>query len=319
MDNSPSEKMRDLVMKTKIVYVLVSNTNDCYYEQLLISLYSLRLYNPNTIVEVVTDSVTKSSLVGPRTDLIKYINDILTIDLPDFLSPFEKSRFLKTRLREYISGDFLYIDTDTVVCGDLSGIDSVKGDIAAVYDKNRKLPLSKLSGWPYDIAKKIGFASDISGEPYFNGGVILAKDTTKAHLFYDEWHKYWTICKERGVSTDQTALCLANKCLGHIISSMESKWNCQINADGLLCSNDALIIHYFSNKYPQYLLSRQSVQETVKYYESIPPFVIDFIKTPTLVLTSPKDLSKVQIKKICGPVYLLFRRIKSIFTILFKK
>lgn len=34
-------------MKTKIIYVLVSNENDCYLEQALVSIYSLRLYNPD--------------------------------------------------------------------------------------------------------------------------------------------------------------------------------------------------------------------------------------------------------------------------------
>lgn len=36
-------------MKTKIIYVLVSNENDCYLEQALVSIYSLRLYNPDEI------------------------------------------------------------------------------------------------------------------------------------------------------------------------------------------------------------------------------------------------------------------------------
>jgi hypothetical protein len=37
-------------MKTKIIYVLVSNENDCYLEQALVSIYSLRLYNPDANV-----------------------------------------------------------------------------------------------------------------------------------------------------------------------------------------------------------------------------------------------------------------------------
>ena len=55
-------------MKTKIIYVLVSNENDCYLEQALVSIYSLRLYNPdanlllvssiNSIYPLVSDSIT---------------------------------------------------------------------------------------------------------------------------------------------------------------------------------------------------------------------------------------------------------------------
>ena len=38
-------------MRTKIVYVLVSQETDYYYEMLQLSLYSLRLYHPNDVVE----------------------------------------------------------------------------------------------------------------------------------------------------------------------------------------------------------------------------------------------------------------------------
>jgi len=42
-------------MKTKIIYVLVSNENDCYLEQALVSIYSLRLYNPDANLLLLVD------------------------------------------------------------------------------------------------------------------------------------------------------------------------------------------------------------------------------------------------------------------------
>ena len=53
-------------MKTKIIYVLVSNENDCYLEQALVSIYSLRLYNPDANLLLLVDEET-SSIYNHRT------------------------------------------------------------------------------------------------------------------------------------------------------------------------------------------------------------------------------------------------------------
>lgn len=50
-------------MKTKIIYVLVSNENDCYLEQALVSIYSLRLYNPDANLLLLVDEETSLSLI----------------------------------------------------------------------------------------------------------------------------------------------------------------------------------------------------------------------------------------------------------------
>ena len=42
-------------MKTKIVYTIVSDENDIFFEQALLSIYSLRKYNPDAFVELVID------------------------------------------------------------------------------------------------------------------------------------------------------------------------------------------------------------------------------------------------------------------------
>ena len=42
-------------MRVKIVYVLISNKEDIYLEQLWLSLYTLRLYNKEAHVAVVMD------------------------------------------------------------------------------------------------------------------------------------------------------------------------------------------------------------------------------------------------------------------------
>ena len=54
-------------MQTKIIYVLVSSPEDIYYEQCLVSVYSLRKYHKNAEVVVLVDDATAASLTGNRS------------------------------------------------------------------------------------------------------------------------------------------------------------------------------------------------------------------------------------------------------------
>ena len=72
----------NIFMKTKIVYVLVSDERDLYLEQAWLSLYSLRLHNPTTHVVVLVDDNTERSLIGKRRKFCELVTEIKTIDVP---------------------------------------------------------------------------------------------------------------------------------------------------------------------------------------------------------------------------------------------
>ena len=65
----------------KYVYVLTSTPSDLYYEQCLMSIYSLRLYMPKAQVVVLVDNKTQESFKeeNKRTELSK-LAEIISID-----------------------------------------------------------------------------------------------------------------------------------------------------------------------------------------------------------------------------------------------
>ena len=98
-------------MKTKIIYVLVSNENDCYLEQALVSIYSLRLYNPDANLLLLVDEETSRTLEnGIRKLILNYVSKLVIVDVPFHYSKQQKSRYIKTSLRSQVIGDFLFID-----------------------------------------------------------------------------------------------------------------------------------------------------------------------------------------------------------------
>jgi len=63
-------------MNTTIVYILTSSDKDIYIEQLWLSLYSLRLHNPEVRVVLLTDDSTEVSLVGDRAKIRQYLSEV---------------------------------------------------------------------------------------------------------------------------------------------------------------------------------------------------------------------------------------------------
>ena len=223
-------------MKTKIVYVLVSNKGDYYSELLLLSLYSLRLYHPDVTADVIMDEDTRRRLVRENSPILKEVHPVI-VPTPNGYSTTLRSRYLKTKLRDIITGDFLFLDTDTIVVGSLESVDNIISDIAAVWD-NHDGEFFKDQSEPKEW-------SSLFPVKRFNSGVLFVKDTTAAHLFYQQWHENWKYCVSRGCHFDQPGFRKAYAESGIEIEQMSGIWNCQVTrATSAPFIDDAKVLHY---------------------------------------------------------------------------
>ena len=93
-------------MRTKIVYVLVSQESDYYYEMALLSLYSLRLHHPKDVVQIVMDEDTHQRLTAMESPILSSATPIV-VSIPERFTVMQRSRYLKTKLTEIIEGDLL--------------------------------------------------------------------------------------------------------------------------------------------------------------------------------------------------------------------
>lgn len=273
-------------MKTKIVYCLVSDGQDYYYEQLFISLCSLRRHNPEVAVEVVCDNETYITLAGNRRTIFDYDIHILSVDTPTDWSKLQCSRYLKTHLRTFIQGDYLFIDTDTVICSSLDFIDDIPFEIAAVKDSHVDHPLPSHSKckheterWIWREAQKTGV--NIEGLWHYNSGVMLVRDTPKAHELYAKWASHYRAQLKQGVKIDQLPLLLSNGEMNNVISPLDRRLNCQVSfAEGRNAVAEAVIIHYFPGQ-KKTLLSSSWILDPIKETGLITSPVRHIIHHPT--------------------------------------
>lgn len=285
----------------KYVYVLVSSANDFYYEQCLMSVTSLRFYMKDADVLVLCDERTAETFEGKRAAL-KEIAQIVSIPFESSVGNTERSRLIKTAIPEYVQGDFLYIDCDTVICSDLSEIEQFPYEIAGVLDAHVYLDehLHKQTFVKRD--KKLGFHGTAALNANINGGLVLARNTPYAKEFFKAWHEAWKYSAYQKHDThDQSALNEANYRTQMKAQLLPGEWNCQPCHGGLAFLKDAKIIHYYSsemtgkNYEPYYKLADVKLQQRIKEEGYIPDDIMQMLREPKFQFNKVHILSDKRI------------------------
>lgn len=231
-------------MRTKAVYVVVSDNNDVYFEQAWVSAWSLKHYNPDMDVYCIVDQDTFDNIFSCyRQNASEVIDRFVKVDVPAKYSKIERSRYLKTSVRKYIDGDFLFIDADTIICDTLEEIDSFQYPMMMVLDSHRLFEDKKGITSKNIIIRKV-FNRIYDLDHFYNSGVIFVKDTKESHSFFEEWHDNWIFSCSKDVITDQQSLGITVM-NNNIIKELEGNYNYQINSSAKYL-HSAKIIHFFN-------------------------------------------------------------------------
>lgn len=238
-------------MKCKYVYTLISNGEDNYTEQMAVSVFSLKYYNSPADVILVTDQCTIDEIHSHQLDgLLQEIDEIVIVETNASFNGLQRSRQLKTSIRNLVEGDFLFIDTDTIITGKLENINEFDNIvIGAVYDGHHKNVMIKFNEKANAVMDKIGWKKELLTE-YYNSGIIFVKDCDEARDFYKKWNENWIMTKDLGYNFDQLSFAFTNKEFNNLIKPLPFYLNAQVNTTSLLLISNALILHLFygSNK-----------------------------------------------------------------------
>jgi hypothetical protein len=268
----------------KYVYVLTSSVNDTYYEQFLLSVASLRLHNPDANIIVLVDAKTKQNLVGRRTVYERYVSETKIISVPPEFSQKEASRWIKTSIHHYVTGDFLFIDCDTVIAANLAHDFLPDIQAGAVLDTHVTLDRHHLRNHFQKEDINAGFASSLKTNARYNGGLVFCKDTSPARDFFEKWHTLWLEGRKKGCTQDMPSLNQANYETGNIITELDGSWNCQISHNGLPYLSNAKIIHYYATSLvscePAYILASENILSSIKETGELPPDTLRLIENP---------------------------------------
>lgn len=310
------------------VFVLTSGENDLYYEQALMAAYSFRLYMPTARLVVLTDDRTAESFGRPdgkRAALKKYASEIISVPFPDDVPNIDRSRLIKTSIPDFIDDDFLYMDCDMIICGNLDCIQDQDCEMGGVLDCHVRIDghLHKNNFLSRD--RRLGFHGTQALRGNFNGGLIWAKKCGTSRELFRLWNELWKYSAyQKHDKHDQPCLNEANYRLGMKMRELDGIWNCQLANGGLEFLGGAKIIHYFSSEFsgkhytPYYKLADANLQRRIKEAGDIPDDIREMIRNPKFQFNKVHLISDSRIVSIIqSPLIFTFAEMKIKFPALF--
>ena len=308
------------------VYVLTSTQADLYYEQCLMSLYSLRLHMPNAKVVILTDNKTNATFIEKRAELKKIATEIISVDFDDSVGNVERSRLIKTSIPHFIDDDFLYIDCDTIICAPLDEIEKSETSFGAVLDGHVPLNEHKHKDYFLKREKRLGFEGTKKTGFHVNSGVLFFRYCEESRNLFEKWHELWDWgFKTKKDHHDQAALNEAIYRLKMKNFLLPGKWNCQLNNGGLMFLKDAKIIHYFSSEFggknylPYYKLADKTLQQKIKEIGFIPDDVKQMLQDAKFQFTNVQIVDDKRVAAILqSPLLVTIAEMNQSLPVVFK-
>ncbi len=272
------------------VYVLTSTPKDLYYEQCLMSVYSLHLHNKDAKVTVLVDDKTEQTLTQQlKRDELGKIAQIKSIAFDNNINNTQRSRIIKTSLPQYIDDDFLFIDCDTIIADDLSDILNIDYDMGAVLDAHDLLKDHLHQKSFIKRENQAGFCGTVKAGYHLNSGVMFVRKGSDTKEFFTIWHSLWQeYIQKVHAHHDQPAFNEANWRTGLKIKVLDGIWNCQPSHGGLAYIQNAKIIHYYSSEFSgksyiaYYKLGDKALQEQIKQTGTLNEEIKAMIANPKL-------------------------------------
>lgn len=224
----------------KLVYVLVSDPADHYTEMAMLSVHCARRYSPDCVIELVVDQKTRLGMSRNRAKLLSLVDIVTVVDVAGENNAFT-SRLIKTQLRKFVEGDYLYVDIDAVPVAELSSVFSLDTDLAMAHDHN--VPPEKFIFYDYEreIFDKTGWPLPTR---YFNSGVMLVKDTQKVRDFFECWHGLWQQNRKLGLHKDQPPMHEAIRQRNMKVHALGPEWNVLVGLQKGYGGKNPRVYHY---------------------------------------------------------------------------
>jgi len=226
--------------ETTYAYVVVASKDDLFAEMTAVSMATLRAVMPGARIVMLTDADTAGLDTSAIASLRKTASDWIVCDLGGLAGGVERSRHLKLRSRALLDGHFVYLDSDTLIARDLSGMSRHKGDFAAAPDAltrldDRLVALAAAKGWE-------------APKPYLNGGVFSVRDTPATRTLFEDAYAVWRQAAAAGFYSDQFALNIALQRARFPITWLAPTYNLQIAMDAGAAIRPH-IFHVFSHDF----------------------------------------------------------------------
>lgn len=206
----------------RVVYALACDGWDEYAQMAYLSARSLKRVHPDARAILVADRATADGLAARAHQLRECFDEIVAVPVAGDSTKL-RSRAVKTTLRQAVSGDFLFLDADTLVIRPLDGLWATPADFALAHDICEE-PGTRVPAWTRPAFERMGWP--YPPRFYGNSGVMLVRDTVRVRELFAAWHDRWARQVEvAGRVQDQEALASALDALGMTPAVLSDDYN----------------------------------------------------------------------------------------------
>lgn len=276
--------------KVQIIYAVIASPKNLYFEELWASVFSFRLYEPEREIRVLCDKPTHDYIVR-FPEFVKLIDEIIVVDVSDTENLRFRSKEIKTNVRQYVSGPYLFVDTDTICADRLGDIDNFNYDVACVPEFHVSLKDCVFKHLVKGYIRN-SFNEDITDEDaWYNSGVMFVNDTPKAYEVCKKWNENWKRSAfVDGHKQDQPPLLITHRETGYSISELSGEYNCQVGLSVKFLAK-AKIFHFLHFGYPKDQtfnpFQSKEIYRKIKEDEGISEETAEIIKNVKSLYPSP--------------------------------
>lgn len=230
----------------QVCYALATDGERRYVDLATLSALAVRRIHPQAKISVLTDDQSLpiiSSALEPY-GLAETVRSVGAYS--GEVGP--RSRFVKTQVRQFVDGDFVYLDADAIPVASFENLFQETGLICAAIDRSPKAPNG--SGFPTFASPafdRLGWSHPTRF--YVNCGVIFWRDTPITRSLGMLWHKNWQIFfRESNDFADQPAF---NHCLDAMEIApfiMHDRYNARVGLSREF-ARGASIYHFYAGDY----------------------------------------------------------------------
>lgn len=226
----------------KTCHILTSDgpERDSFCEMTYVSMSLLKRLYPDCETTLLTDEATAAHL-----GRLPFCFDTPQIEpIPaEFEGNAVRSRFLKTRMRQLIDGDFVFIDADALALNPFCEVFEHGAPFAAALDRNRESPEPAFPDWVVPFYEHFSWPHPLPR--YYNSGVMFMEDSPEMRSFSQRWYHHWrSLYEEFGVHQDQPSLNHTLQELGIAQHELPLPCNAMVDASPYF-TRGAKIVHYF--------------------------------------------------------------------------
>ncbi|MFN8065260.1 MAG: hypothetical protein U0P82_10725 [Vicinamibacterales bacterium] len=167
----------------KVCYVVVASGWDRHAQMAWLSAYSVRLQDPGVRIVIVLEAPADAADALVRR--FSGVADDVLLRQVDETNPVKKSRLHRLALRDYVDGDLLYVDSDTLAVRPVSPVSAYREEVGAVMDFNHPADSTWCPPELEGTFLRLGWAYPLPR--FFNAGVIFMRDTARVRAFCAEW------------------------------------------------------------------------------------------------------------------------------------